>query len=456
MKTEFNMNKRINKRINKRMNKRIYIHMPNVLYSNSQFFGDAVRLVAMVDFVNEYGMVVRNKELYFDFSVEYKDFIDSGLSDAFVVGLLSSAMEYGYDICYEAPISKRLHYQLTNFYLPLIHFYNKDYPMNLISLIGPSIDIKNNSIGAVATGCSGGVDSFYTISKYKNNTVGFKLTHLVCSSSGTLDHNIERINKTFQKIFKYVQKIGQDSGLSVIGCYNNLYEFYKYPYKAFNTFFTTTFCSVPFALSKLISVYYVNSGMPAETFSLDITTNFENDCSVFDLFTVKNLCTDSLTFYSSGFEAISRNDKVSYISDDHLARKYLAVCGAEMDGADIPSNTLNCSRCKKCLRTMFSLYVINKLDNFGSTFDIEDFKNNLGKRIGAVLAYDHREFNDISLKIAQNNGINIPVSAFFYKSFVFTPLEFFRKVFRKVPFVKKVGYFFKIDYFMHGYRRGKN
>ena len=235
------------------MTAKILIQKPNVKDIESHFFGKAVRLSTWIDFINDDGVTEGKKELYFDFAREYAEFLDTERCDAFVIGLLSSAMEYGYNIKFEAPISKRLHYQLTNFYIPIIHHFNEKYPMHSISLNGPISDLK-------VTGCSGGVDSFYTITKYRNDdTSGYKLTHLICSSSGTLDHDIDRMEKSFKKIYEYVCKIGIDTGLKVIGCYNNLYEFYKYPYKAFNTFFTTTFCAVPFILDKLISVYYVNS-----------------------------------------------------------------------------------------------------------------------------------------------------------------------------------------------------
>ncbi len=439
------------------MNKSILIRKPEIKNIDSVFFAKASRLSAVIDYIDENEHPISSKECYFDFSSDYEKYIEIERSDAFVIGLLSFAMESGYDIKFETPISRRLYYQLSNYYIPMISRFNEKYPMHNIALNGPVIDIKVENEGAVATGCSGGVDSFYTIVKYGNpDAAGKNLTHLICSSSGTLDHNVERINKSFYKIFEYVKSIGKDAGLPVVGCYNNLYEFYNYPYKAFNTFFTTTFCAVPLALDKLFSVYYVNSGIPVESFSLDITSKPGNDCSVFDFYTVQQLCTDSLTFYSSGFETTSRNEKIAFIADNPLVQKYLAVCGAEMDGADIPPDILNCSRCKKCLRTMFSLYAINKLDFFSNTFNISDFKNHLGKRLGSVLAYDHKEFNDVSLKMAKDNNIRIPASALYYKNFVFVPLEFCRKVFRRFPLIKEIGYKLNIDSFMHGYRRGKN
>ena len=105
---------------------------------------------------------------------------------------------------------------------------------------------------------------------------------------------------------------------------------------------------------------------------------------------------------------------------------------------------------------MFSLYAINKLDSFMNTFNTEDFKNNLGKRIGAALAYDHKEFSDISIKVAKSNHVYIPMSAYIYKTFVFLPLELCRKVFRRFSLIKRLGYALNLDSFMNGYRRGQN
>ena len=50
--------------------------------------------------------------------------------------------------------------------------------MNNIKIIGPTIDEKYLSESAIVTGCSGGVDSFYTMVKHESEK-NFELTHIV-------------------------------------------------------------------------------------------------------------------------------------------------------------------------------------------------------------------------------------------------------------------------------------
>ena len=57
------------------------------------------------------------KECYFEFEPEYSKFLCDERSDAFVTGLLTTAMENNMDIEFEAPISEQLYYQLMTYYI---------------------------------------------------------------------------------------------------------------------------------------------------------------------------------------------------------------------------------------------------------------------------------------------------------------------------------------------------
>jgi hypothetical protein len=69
----------------------------------------------------------------------------------------------------------------------------------------------------------------------------------------------------------------------------------------------------------------------------------------------------NLRFISHGWNC-SRFQKIKYISNHDIAKDHLRVCWANRNGA------YNCGMCEKCYRTMLSLYVLNKLDDF-RTFD---------------------------------------------------------------------------------------
>ncbi len=433
------------------MRKKIKIGKPYIVEtSDSEIFGKAVKLCAKITMENPNTKNVETKECFFEFDQKYQKNICAERSDAFVIGLLSTAMENDMDIEFEMPLSERLYYQLTNYYIPMIAKYNSNYPLYNINLMGPFDDRIISNKKAVATGCSGGVDSFYTIAKHLSDEVhaNHKLTHIVFSSNGITDANEERLKNNYKKNFSTMQKIADDCNIELIGCYNNLGYFYKYPYKSFVDFYTTTYCSVAFALQKLLSIYYASSGIPIEFFNLDISRG-DFAGSAFDIFTLENLNTENLSFYSTGVE-VNRNEKIKFISDFKPAQKNFVVCCAEISGGEL-METMNCSNCKKCLRTMFSLYVINKLESFSDVFDIETFKKNINKKIGKILIND-KDYTKISLHYAKENNVHISFMVYIYAYLVYAPLKIFRNIFKNSKIARKIYYKYDIDKKMNGYR----
>ena len=63
---------------------------------------------------------------------------------------------------------------------------------------------------------------------------------------------------------------------------------------------------------------------------------------------------------------------------------------------------------------MSGFYFLGKLDNFKEIFDIEDYKRNLGKRIGYWFAFEHGGFVKDFKTYANINGANIPFSAYLW------------------------------------------
>ena len=80
--------------------------------------------------------------LYFDFEQRYEEYLCPERSDAFVMGLLSSAMETGCDIEFETPMTDRLFYQMNDDYLPMMAKYHANFPLYDIRLLGPAISAK--------------------------------------------------------------------------------------------------------------------------------------------------------------------------------------------------------------------------------------------------------------------------------------------------------------------------
>ena len=298
------------------------------------------------------------------------------------------------------------------------------------------------------------MDSFYTVINHKDISIdSFRLTHLLFTSLGTLDDREERIRDYYKRQLERMKKLGNELCLSVIGCYSNLYEFYKFPYEGFCTFYASVYGSAVFALQNLISKYYMSSGDPISEFSLDLDKAHGHDGQIFDVFSFLNMNTDRLTFYSTGAE-VTRIQKLCNISDNSIAQNYLTVCVIEAHGSN-NDRYCNCENCPKCLRTMVQLYCIDKLDKYSNVFDVESFYRNKDRKIAKMLATNKRSYVADTKKAARENGISISIKTYFWEYLFYKPLEFFSCAFRNNRAARKVYYALRLDYKIHGYRDAK-
>lgn len=115
----------------------IKISAPHVEQTESDIFGPAVRLAADVNMTNPNTGVNETRPLYFDFARKYEEYLCPERSDAFVMGLLSTAMENDCNIEFETPMTDRLFYQMNDDYLPMMAKYNANFPIYDIRLSGP-------------------------------------------------------------------------------------------------------------------------------------------------------------------------------------------------------------------------------------------------------------------------------------------------------------------------------
>ncbi len=420
---------------------------------NSEIFGESVKLCANITMINPNTLKKETKECYFEFEKRFKKYLCYERSDAFVSGLLSSAMECDMDIEFTSPISERLYYGLTTYYIPMVSENNPTYPMHNIKISGPLDSTPIKSENKVATGCSGGVDSFYTIARYSEGKVSkeMELTHLIYSSTASVDNDEKRMRDVFKKNNLEVKQIAKECNLEEIACYSNLYEFYKFPYKSFITFFTPIFASIPFALQKLISIYYANSGGPISEFNLDISKVHGFDPSVFDIFTLSCIDNENLKFYSAGLEC-ERMDKEKYISDFRVAQKHLSVCSLQALHENPTTLAQNCSFCYKCLRTMCHFYAFGKLSCFKEVFNVDEFMMHKTKYIGKMMGEGIKHYVIEFKNEAKKNNVKIPIASYFYAYLWYRPIKILRKTFSNSLLARKIYYKFNLDYKLDGYR----
>jgi hypothetical protein len=410
------------------------IHQPYVRHKNGK-----IRLAALIERPNDDPC-----ELFYEVDDEYEEYLCYERSDAFLLGILEYAMYFGFDIEYVAPVTERLYYQLATYYIPVLSKNISYY--HLIAIKGPLTSENVTSKGAVGTGFSGGVDSYYTILKHlKPSKESFALTHVICANAGAFTREGGDISKGFfEKYISIYQDIAKEMELPLISIHTNYMEFYiqiKLNPVHSQTQLKTGSCV--HALQKLFGIYYIASGVTLDYFFLN-----DNDPSFYDLFNLYTMNTNTLAFHSSGYE-YNRIQKVEYIADNIWVQKTLTAC---MNYLGVTSH-LNCSKCRKCRRTMMGLYALGKLDYFSDVYDIEDFKKHLAQRIGNNLAVKEETshgYNKEFIETAKSNKIKIPFMAYMWAFFVYKPWYFIISKLRDYKILRKIYYFFNIDVLRDG------
>lgn len=307
--------------------------------------------------------------LWFAVLLEHKEYLCAERGDAFVVAMLWYAMITGSDIESVAPMSEKMVFHITRELIPALCTEENGY--RRIKILGPTTDQPYTNISGVGTGMSCGVDSFYTLHEYtkEDTPKKYRLTHLSYFNMGAIFHpnrveDKEYPLKEFYEITdrmseekrENARQVAEQAGLPLVYVKSNLdSDYYRGAYGHTGVYRN---CAMALSLQGLFSVYYNSSGGWPGYFDLSLTEGSQH----YEALLCTCLSTESLSFVLSDY--VTRIEKTSTIADDELAQKYLDVC----------FSFNNCGRCAKCTRTLVTLDIIGKVDQFGEAFDIEYFK----------------------------------------------------------------------------------
>ena len=302
----------------------------------------------------------KKKNVYVSVEKDYGKFLSPERADYALVGMLAYAIRKGHDIICEAPVTEELLYNIREYLIPT--FFRSDsrcYPVKIQAEIASPLDkLPDSKVmhGGVGTGLSFGVDSAYSILKHIGTEYpNQNLTHLCIFNNGSavISDPVRR-----EKIFAHAETVAKELNLPVLKVESNVGTFIKQHHAATHTYKDAL---IIYALQKLFRVYYYSSAYSFASFSLE--ENFRRDPAHFEPFLLDCFSTSKLRIVPSGSEG-DRDDKVAFIVDNPLVQKYLHVCTRE---------TVNCGRCRKCLRTLLEIDALGKLDNFRESFDIDDY-----------------------------------------------------------------------------------
>ena len=305
--------------------------------------------------------------VWFSVPSEYRDYLCCERSDAFIIAFLWYAMISGSDICFEAPVSKKLYEGLTQQLIPALA---KD-GYRAIKLTGP---VSSEAIwheNGVVTGMTCGVDSLYTLACYGTDRApdGMRLTHLVYYDGSyhfpgaRPPYDIDEIYR--DKVTGHVpavddvRKVAANNGLPLIYVLTNLdKDYYRGGLPLTGMY---RFLSCTLALEHLYGTYISSSSGHTDNVQISL---FEPTQHYEDLI-CKTCSTDTLKYVSSDHD--SRCRKLRALADDADAQKYLNVC------FQLGDHGRNCGDCYACWRTMIPLDIMGKLDGFAERFELDKY-----------------------------------------------------------------------------------
>ena len=330
----------------------------------------------------------QTREAFFSVEQEYAPYLTPERSDAFVVGFLTTAMRMGADIECHTPMTKRLHYQLTNYLIPPMADNMDIY--HPISIHAPLSDECLPCEKAVGTGWTGGVDSMYTLmNHHRLENPGYRLTHLVVANSGALESDQNRQLLAYM-VDKARKGIAAELGLKVIGIDSNLQLLQLENYLAVAAF---RLPAVILAVQKLFGVFLNSAGYEFAKFSF-----VPENSAYYELLPLQCFETDCTAFYSAN-GSVPRIRKLEELSDFPLAHKYLHPC--------IYAKRDNCGKCGKCVRTQAALYALGTLDKFRAVFPVDAFYENKTHYLAQIVLNQNSQHYGEVLTQMQKNGIPI-------------------------------------------------
>ena len=119
------------------------------------------------------------KMLWYKVYGTYYNFVSEAI-DAVLAALIIPVMHYGEDLKLKGKVSENILFHINNDFQAIYRIFHphlKKITVHADSFYNKSIESEN-----LATGFSGGIDSFYTLGDYyytENVPVGFRITHLL-------------------------------------------------------------------------------------------------------------------------------------------------------------------------------------------------------------------------------------------------------------------------------------
>lgn len=321
--------------------------------------------------------------------------------NSFLVALLYPAMLLNEDINIEGNVSSALLFNINNYVKNFIRLYSHTENDIKICASGTTEEVYKKA-KHVGTGFSGGVDSLCTIyDRYETEEVqDHKIDTLCFFNTGS--HGVYSNPDTENKFYGRFEYLKQFSPLPFYSLNSNIHKFHEFIPDSHQKTVTFTNVAGILILDHYFSKYYLASSFSYGE-SLEFGIKRLNVCTEsFESVLLPLLSTETVRIIPDG-QQYTRAEKTARIVEYDLARKSLNVCVSSDVGVS------NCSCCLKCLRTLYTLENIGKLENFSSMFDLQVYRKNSFKyKCKQRVLYNRNPFAKENIDLARKNKKHVP------------------------------------------------
>ena len=379
------------------------------------------------------------KELWFSTSEKFAHGLCETRLDGFLVGVIFPAMQYGENIHVEGCVSAKLLFNLNHYVVPILMAFFSS--CKRIEITATETNSEQFDCSGVGTGFSGGVDSFCTVfdhyelvqdPNYKINS--FLFLNVGSNGRGRTEEELLFAGKKFYRRYDYLRKFPNELGLDFIPLDSNLHSFHPWGHQLTHSL---TSVSGALVMQNIYRKYfYASSGLSYLELFKFYEFLLNRDTALIDPILLPLLSTESIDFISDGAQ-YSRVEKILRVVDYEPVRRYLNVCVHYGESYE------NCSVCSKCCRTLMTLNLIGKLDEFAHLFDIRKYKKKaeLEYVCQQVVRQNKDPFAKAVVKLAKEKGIKLPspvISYFLVSLFNFARASLTLAVFSKIKTMLKL------------------
>lgn len=319
----------------------------------------------------------------------------TGRADAFLLPCALLAMARGEDLEVAAPVSAKL---LHNARFAVIPIFRRilSLPREIAIRAPEAVSERYDGERGVVTGFSAGIDSFALLQDYffQAPPPGYKVTHLLFNNIGSHFPTAEREP---QEIYRWrlerIEAFARDIGLPLFRVQSNVQDLL--PFEFWQTHSAIN-ASAAFLFQPICAKFLYASGYSYR----DIGVRAARDPGIADPILVPSYATESLEGVSVGSH-LTRMDKTRIVADMPWARTALDVCF-------FPSgDTINCGKCDKCVRTLLTLEVLGRLEDFAGLFDMANYRRERGSYVANLASGKDYPFNVEIVELAKSRGYKL-------------------------------------------------